>query len=199
MIPYIDNGHPDAFPIHLDFSGVAVTHHYGDAVPLKGPDWMAACYWAAWELLAPIGYVRMMTPYPDVMVKGKWARPGETVRVSVVPAFHWNGEVMGTSTLQVDRNPTWWQTVGAWVAAGDWSPQQVGWAVVHELFHCLVPSAPPNNWVHNPALGTVYLAPIPPNPTVNYELATPLIGGNLANVMAGWRWDDQNRRYNLGP
>lgn len=204
MIPWLDNGNPDAWPVYLDFSGAAVGRFYGDQSPTRDADWMTRVYWQAWNMIAPIGVLRLTTNPPGTRM-GRYVRPGELIRVSVVPRLDWPpaSGVAGYTPQPLDRWPHWWQTPECFVAfqgtpPAPPRPEEVGRNVVHELGHVIAPSLD-SHWYHNPALGTVF-GPTPPPPekcTVNAPLCRELFGAQLALIGQGWRWDDAGKKYQL--
>lgn len=209
MVPYLDGALVDGWPVVLDFSAVVVTHNYGDTQPLYDANWVARCFWAAWQLWAPAGVLRMLThqgSFTDPLVRqGKPVRPGEMIRVNVVPKLAWvPGPVGGYSPLVLDRWPYLYQTPETFVAtAYADSPERVGWNIVHELIHTLTPTP----WTashklspqgHDPAtFGTVYSDRPIPNPTFNAAFARKLFGDAMADFAAGWRYHDNGDRYKL--
>lgn len=207
MIPRLDNGHVDSWPVFLDFAGVGVAAEYAEPKhahkthPVLSYEWMWECYWSAWELMAPIGCLRLMTTYPDVMRMGRYVRPGETCRVTVAPTLHWNSTAIGSTAWRADQWPTWNSTPEAWVETDfpGTHPRRVGWMVLHELGHLLVPSPDAAKWNHNPELGTVFTDPIPDDPTVNADLCRRVFGDSMALVAQGRRFDQKGFEYYLPP
>lgn len=194
MIPYLDEGHPDGFPIVIDFSALAVEAPENPGFPYRDQTWMTTVFQRAWGFVAPTKYARMMTHYPDYKREGKYILPGGMIRVSVVPSFHWTGAEEGGYTPQpLDRWMHWYQTVETFVSLAN---ADVGTAIVHELGHVFFSSVG-GNPMHTDKAGTVFLAPPPANATIDGPMVANMWGGAFANYYAGVRYDDQGQMVTL--